>query len=141
MSFLTTVTEELLAAQGQLQAINSNLAAQNAGIAGATTVVAPAASDSVSLQQAAKFSTYGTQYQTIAAEAQTIQEQYASTLGTSSGTYSATEAANAAQAAADPAADPPGGLLGIISTLLGGPVPSSNPGGALSLSGNFANLF
>ena len=136
MSFLTTVTEELLAAQGQLQAINSNLAAQNAGVAGATTIIAPAASDSVSLQQAAKFSTYGTQYQTIAAEAQTIQEQYASTLGTSSGTYSATEAANAAQAAADP----PGNIIDGISGLLGGPVPTSAPGGPLSLSGNAANL-
>jgi PE family/PPE-SVP subfamily C-terminal region len=137
MSFLTTVTEELLAAQGQLQAINSNLAAQNAGIAGATTVVAPAASDSVSIQQAAKFSTYGTQYQTIAAEAQTIQEQYASTLGTSSGTYSATEAANAAQAAADP---PSGNIFDIIAALLGGPSGSLN-GQPFSLSGNLANLF
>jgi PE family/PPE-SVP subfamily C-terminal region len=137
MSFLTTVTEELLAAQGQLQAINSNLAAQNAGVAGATTVVAPAASDSVSIQQAAKFSTYGTQYQTIAAEAQTIQEQYASTLGTSSGTYSATEAANAAQAAADP---PSGNIFDIIAALLGGPSGSLN-GQPFSLSGNLANLF
>src|SRR4029077_9536894 len=97
---LTTLPEELLAAQGQLQAINSNLAAQSAGAAGATTIIAPAASDPVSAQQAAIFSTHGTQYQTIAAEAQTIQEQYAQTLGTSSGTYSTTEAANAAQAAA-----------------------------------------
>jgi PE family/PPE-SVP subfamily C-terminal region len=137
MSFLTTVTEELLAAQGQLQAINSNLAAQNAGVAGATTVVAPAASDSVSIQQAAKFSTYGTQYQTIAAQAQTIQEQYASTLGTSSGTYSATEAANAAQAAADP---PSGNIFDIIAALLGGPSGSLN-GQPFSLSGNLANLF
>jgi hypothetical protein len=137
MSFLTTVTEELLAAQGQLQAINSNLAAQNAGVAGATTVVAPAASDSVSIQQAAKFSTYGTQYQTIAAEAQTIQEQYASTLGTSSGTYSATEAANAAQAAADP---PSGNIFQIIAQLLGGPSGSLN-GNPFSLSSNTANLF
>ncbi|HEY1439632.1 MAG TPA: PE domain-containing protein [Mycobacterium sp.] len=137
MSFLTTVTEELLAAQGQLQAINSNLAAQNAGVAGATTVVAPAASDSVSIQQAAKFSTYGTQYQTIAAEAQTIQEQYASTLGTSSGTYSATEAANAVQAAADP---PSGNIFDIIAGLLGGPSNSLN-GNPFSLSSNTANLF
>ena len=137
MSFLTTVTEELLAAQGQLQAINSNLAAQNAGVAGATTIIAPAASDSVSLQQAAKFSTYGTQYQTIAAEAQTIQEQYASTLGTSSGTYSATEAANAAQAAADP---PSGNIFQIIAQLLGGPSGSLN-GNPFSLSSNTANLF
>jgi len=137
MSFLTALTDELLAAQGQLEAINSNLAAQNAGIAGATTFIAPAASDSVSLQQAAKFSTYGTQYQTIAAEAQTIQEQYAQTLGTSSGTYSDTEAANAVQAAADPAS---GNIFDVIAQLLGGPSGSLN-GEPFSLSGNLANMF
>ena len=134
---LTTLPEELLAAQGQLQAINRNLAAQSAGAAGATTIIAPAASDPVSAQQAAIFSTHGTQYQTIAAQAQTIQEQYASTLGTSSGTYSATEAANAAQAAADP---PSGNIFDIIAALLGGPSGSLN-GQPFSLSGNLANLF
>ncbi|HSS24007.1 MAG TPA: PE domain-containing protein [Mycobacterium sp.] len=135
MSFLTTVTDELLAAQGQLEAINSNLAAQNAGAAGATTVIAPAAADSVSAQQAAIFSAYGTQYQTIAAEAQTIQEQYATTLGTSSGTYSATESANAVQAAADPAS---GNIFTFLAQLLGGPSNSLN-GEPFSLSGNLAN--
>jgi hypothetical protein len=134
---LTTLPEELLAAQGQLLAINSNLAAQNAGAAGATTVIAPAAADPVSIQQAGIFSTYGTQYQTTAAEAQTIQEQYASTLGTSSGTYSATEAANAAQAAADP---PSGNIFDIIAQLLGGPSGSLN-GQPFSLSSNLANYF
>jgi hypothetical protein len=134
---LTAVPEELLAAAAQLGAITSSLTAQNAGVAGATTIIAPAASDSVSLQQAAKFSTFGTQYQTIAAEAQTIQEQYASTLGTSSGTYSGTEAANAAQAAADPAS---GNIIDLISGLLGGPSPSLN-GNPFSLSSNVANLF
>jgi len=134
---LTTLPEELLAAQGQLEAINSNLAAQNAGAAGATTVIAPAASDPVSIQQAAIFSTYGTQYQTTAAAAQPLLEQYASTLGTSSGTYSATEAANAAQAAADP---PSGNIFNIIAQLLGGPSGSLN-GEPFSLSGNLANMF
>ena len=134
---LTAVPEELLAAAAQLGAITTSLATQNAGAAGATTVIAPAASDPVSIQQAGIFSTYGTQYQAIAAEAQTIQEQYASTLGTSSGTYSATEAANAAQAAADPAS---GNIIDIISGLLGGPSGSLN-GNPFSLSSNVANLF
>lgn len=98
MSLLTTVPEELAAAAAQLTAIVSSLTAQNGGAAAATTGVAPAAADPVSLQQAGIFSAYGTQYQQLAAEAQTVQEQFASTLGLSSGTYSATEAANAAQA-------------------------------------------
>ena len=98
MSLLTTVPEELAAAAAQLTAIVSSLTAQNAGAAAATTGVAPAAADSVSAQQAGIFSAYGTLYQQIASEAQTIQEQFASTLGLSSGTYGSTEASNAAQA-------------------------------------------
>ena len=99
MSLLTTVPEELAAAAAQLTAIVSSLTAQNAGAAAATTGVAPAAADSVSAQQAGIFSAYGTLYQQIASEAQTIQEQFASTLGLSSGTYASTEASNASQAA------------------------------------------
>ncbi len=102
MSLLTTVPEELAAAAAQLTAIVSSLTGQNAGAAAATTGLAPAAADSVSLQQAGIFSAFGTTYQQIAAEAQTVQEQFASTLGLSSGTYASTEASNAAQAAASP---------------------------------------
>jgi hypothetical protein len=98
MSLLTAVPEELATAAAQLTAIVSSLTAQNAGAAAATTGVAPAAADSVSLQQAGIFSAYGTLYQQLASEAQAIQEQFASTLGLSSGTYSSTEASNAAQA-------------------------------------------
>jgi PE family/PPE-SVP subfamily C-terminal region len=138
MSFLTTLPEELLAAQGTLQGILSNLAAQNAGAAAPTTTIIPAAADPVSAQQAGIFSAYGTMYQQMAAEAQAVQEQYVNTLGVSSGTYSATEAANASQAALPGG----GGILDFISFLLGGPVPTSAPGlgGPLGLSGNFANL-
>jgi hypothetical protein len=135
MSFLRTLPEELLAAQAQLGAILSNLAAQNAGTAAPTTVIAPAAADPVSAQQAGIFSTYGTLYQQIATEAQTLQEQYVNNLGLSSGTYSSTETANAAQAAADPSS---GNIFDIIAGLLGGPSGSLN-GNPFSLSSNGAN--
>src|SRR6201998_2564835 len=85
MSLLTAVPEELAAAAAQLTAIVSSLTAQNAGAAAATTGVAPAAADSVSLQQAGIFSAYGTLYQQLASEEQTIQEQFATTLGLTSG--------------------------------------------------------
>src|SRR6201993_2345675 len=110
MSLLTTVPEELAAAAAQLTAIVSSLTAQNAGAAGATTGLAPAAADTVSLQQAGIFSAYGTLYQQLASEAQTIQEQFASTLGLSSGTYASAEASNATQAA---------GSGNILNTLYG----------------------
>ncbi len=151
MSFLTTQTEEMLAAEMLLSGINSNLAAQNAGAASATTVIAPAAADPVSAQQAAIFSVYGTQYQTIAAEAQTLLEQYSQTLGISSNSYGDTEAVNASQAtlasaispAAAAAATPSNTPLDYLSWLLGSTGNGTNPnmlGGIFGLSSNSANI-
>ena len=137
MSLLTTVPEELAAAAAQLSAIVSSLTAQNAGAAAATTGVAPAAADSVSLQQAGIFSAYGTLYQQIASEAQAIQQQFASTLGLSSGTYAATEASNASQAAS------PTDLVNSLFGFLSGTNALSPSGGASTIglvqAGNFAS--
>ena len=119
MSLLKTIPQELLSAAAQLEGIGTSLTAQNAGAAAPTTAIAPAASDPVSLLQAGIFSSYGTMYQQLAAEAQAIQQQFTSTLGLSSGTYSATEASNATAAAAT---DPISSIINAISTFLGGPV-------------------
>jgi hypothetical protein len=136
MSFLTAIPEELLAVSAQLAAITTSLTAQNAGAAEPTTTIIPAASDPVSAQQAGIFAAYGAMYQQIAAEAQTIQQQYASTLGLSSGTYSSTEAANAAQTALGGS-----GPLDVVQYLLGGTGNySPGLGGPFSLSGNAGNL-
>lgn len=151
MSFLTTQTEEMLAAEQLLSGINTNLAAQNAGAAAATTVIAPAAADPVSAQQAAIFSVYGTQYQAIATEAQALLEQYAQTLGISSGSYGDTEAINASQAllsnaaspAAQAAATPGNTPLDYLAWLLGSTGNNTNPamlGGIFGLSSNGANI-
>ena len=136
MSLLKTIPQELLSAAAQLEGIGTSLTAQNAGAAAPTTAIAPAASDPVSILQAGIFSSYGTLYQQLAAEAQAIQQQFTSTLGLSSGTYSATEASNATAAAAT---GPVSGLINAISELLGGPVTSVG-GQPFSLSGNFANF-
>jgi hypothetical protein len=136
MSLLTAVPEELAAAAAQLTAIVSSLTAQNAGAAAATTGVAPAAADSVSLQQAGIFSAYGTLYQQLASEAQAIQEQFASTLGLSSGTYSSTEASNAAQAGS-------GNILNTLFSFLSGTQLFGGSGGPATITttqlGNFAS--
>jgi hypothetical protein len=136
MSFLKTIPQELLSAAAQLEGIGTSLTAQNAGAAAPTTSIAPAASDPVSILQAGIFSSYGTLYQQLAAEAQAIQQQFTSTLGLSSGTYSATEASNATSAAAGPLS----GIINEISKILGGPVTSVG-GTPFSLSGNTANFF
>lgn len=134
MSFLTTTTEEMLAAEALLSGINSNLAAQNAGAASATTAIAPAAADPVSAQQAAIFSAYGTQYQAIASEAQTLLEQYSQTLGISSNSYGDTEAVNASQTASSNPIDILAWLLGFNGQSSGG------LGGMFGLSSNGANI-
>jgi PE family/PPE-SVP subfamily C-terminal region len=136
MSLLTTVPEELAAAAAQLQAITSSLTAQNAGAAAATTSVAPAAADSVSLQQSGIFSAFATEYQQIAAEAQTLQEQFAQTLGLSSGTYASTEASNASQAT-------PSGIINSLYNFLSNDSLFGPSGGGTSIGmdelGNFAS--
>ncbi len=138
MSFLTTIPEELLAAAAQLEGIGNSLTAQNAGAAAPTTAIAPAAADPVSQLQAALFGGYGTLYQQLAAEAQSVQQQFVSTLGLSSGTYSATEAANAA---ASTPIDNFTTFLNNLSVFLGGPSPSIPGGNPFSPSGNTANFF
>ncbi|OBH23053.1 PE family protein [Mycobacterium sp. E342] len=153
MSFLTTQTQEMLAAEQLLSGINTNLAAQNAGAAPATTAIIPAGADPVSAQQAALFTAYGTQYQTIAAEAQTLLENYAQTLGISSNSYGTTEAINAAQSGIQAldstapttaaATTTPGSALDWLSYLLGSTGNGTNPamlGGMFGLSSNGANI-
>ena len=138
MAFVKTLPAELLAAQAQLTAILTNLEGQNAGAASATTVVTPSAADPVSIQQSALFSTYGTQYQALATEAQTQLQQFASTLGISSNAYSDTEAVNAAQSAA--ASNTP---LDYLAYLFGSTGNNTNPnmlGGIFGLSSNGANI-
>ncbi|ORA07860.1 PPE family protein, SVP subgroup [Mycobacterium arosiense] len=149
MSFLTTQTEEMLAAEQLLSGINTNLAAQNAGAASATTAIAPAAADPVSAQQAAIFSAYGTQYQAIASEAQAQLEKYSQTLGISSNSYGDTEAVNAAQTgiqaldSVNPTATAATGSnpIDILSWLLGfNGQYSGGLGGMFGLSSNGANI-
>ncbi|OBI39364.1 PPE family protein, SVP subgroup [Mycobacterium colombiense] len=148
MSFVKTLLADLLAAQGQLTSVNGNLEAQNAGAASATTVVSPAASDPVSIQQAALFSAYGTQYQTVAAQAQTQLHQYASTLGVSSNAYGDTEAVNASQAVlsnvtSSSSSSSSGTPLDLLAYLLGSTGNNTNPnmfGGIFGLSSNGANI-
>jgi hypothetical protein len=149
---MLTNAAELAAAAARLEAITSALAAQTTGAAAATTVVTPAAADPVSFQQAAIFSTFGTQFQTVAAGAQTQQEQYANNLGTSSGTYANTEAQNALQALAGPAdpassssSDPPPSLLSSIYGFLSGNGLFQGSGGLAVISqdemGNWASAY
>lgn len=113
MSFVTTQPEALTAAAASLQSLGTSMTAQNAAAAAPTTGVIPAAADEVSALQATQFSTYGTLYQQISAQAQAVHEMFVNTLGVSAGSYGATEAANAAAAA--PSGSGLSGLLGLFT--------------------------
>lgn len=143
---LTVLPATLAAAASTLAALESTLAADTAGTAAATTIIAPAGTDSVSIQQAAIFSAFGTELQAVLAQGQDYASQFETNLAAASDTYSFTEAANAAAATLSSSASPGasgGSVLDGLSYLLGGPVPTSAPGlgGAFGLSGNTANLF
>ena len=141
---LTVDPATLSAAASALAALASNLGAVESGVAAPTTVIAPAGTDSVSTQQAAIFSAFGTELQTVLAQGQDYSSQYGTNLGNASDTYAFTEATNAANTAASSSSSgSTGGGVNFLSYLLGGPETSSAPGlgGALGLSGNTANLF
>ncbi|KAA1248699.1 PE family protein [Mycobacterium simiae] len=94
MSIMLAQPEELAATAAGLQSINVAVRAGNAAAAGPTTGVVPAAADLVSMLTATQFAAHAQLYQEISAQAVTVQEQLATTLGISAGSYAATEAAN-----------------------------------------------
>jgi PE family len=98
MTFVTTQPEMLTSAAGQLQSVGSELAAQNAAVAGPTTAVVPAAADEVSALTAAQFASHARIYQAIGAQAEAIHHLFVNVLGASAGSYATTEAANAISA-------------------------------------------
>jgi PE family/PPE-SVP subfamily C-terminal region len=101
MAYVSTAPAAISAAATQIEGIGNSFAAESTAAAAPTTAIAPAAADEVSTLQAGTFSTYGQLYQTVSADAQTIYQQFANLLQSSSGSYSDTEAANQAGAAAN----------------------------------------
>jgi hypothetical protein len=95
MSFVTTQTQLLTAASGDLQAIGSALSARSAAAAGPTAGVVPAAADEVSALTAAQFAGHAQLYQAISAQAVAVHDSFVTSLAASADSYAATEAANA----------------------------------------------
>jgi hypothetical protein len=94
MSFVIAQPELLAAAAAELHTINAAMRAANVAAAAPTIGVSPAAADAVSMLAAAQFASHARLYQEISAQAATVREQLATTLGISAGSYAATEAAN-----------------------------------------------
>ncbi len=130
MSFMTALPEALQAAAAQLQGLGSSFEAESSAAAAPTTSIAPAAADEVSALQSGIFSTYGTLYQQISAQATAIQQQIAATLNGSGGAYSAAEATNASSAASGNFWDQ---VVAGFQNVFGNT-------GTLGLSGNLSNV-
>lgn len=96
MSFMITHPEALEAAAGNLQLVGTAVSNANTAAAAATTIIAPAAMDDVSMVTAALFAAHAQSYQAVSAQASALLEQFTATLMASAGSYAATEAANAA---------------------------------------------
>lgn len=98
MSFLKARPEVLYAVSGELHSVNAVVREGSSAAATPTMGLVSAAADAVSILTAAQFVSHAQLFQEISAEAATVREQLATTLGVSAGSYAATEIANAAAA-------------------------------------------
>lgn len=113
MSFVTAQSPALMAAATKLQHLGTAMAAQNSAAAAPTTDVAPAAADGVSALQAMQFSAYGSWYQQVSRQAETIHQMLVNTLGSNAGSYGDTESTNQATTGSN-------SLTGLLNSLTGG---------------------
>jgi hypothetical protein len=85
----------LAAAAADVAGIGSSLSEANAAAAAFTTRVIPAAEDEVSVAIASLFSSHGTAFQALSAQAAAFHSRFVQALNAGAGAYASTEAANA----------------------------------------------
>lgn len=95
MAFVGVDPMEMGAASGVLGSIAASFAGANGAAAAPTTGVMPANGVDAAALVAAAFSTHGSLYQAVAAEAAAMKEILASMVGVSGTSYAATEGFNA----------------------------------------------
>jgi hypothetical protein len=98
----------MAAAAADVAGIGSSLSEANAAAAALTTRVIPAAADEVSAAIASLFSSHGTAFQALSAQAAVFHSEFVQALSAGAGAYASIEAANAGplQTLADLIADP-----------------------------------
>jgi len=94
MSYVITAPDMLAAAAVDVAGIGSSLSEANAAAAASTTKVIPAA-DEVSAAIASLFSSHGTAFHALSAEAATFHSRFVQALSAGAGPYASIEAANA----------------------------------------------
>jgi hypothetical protein len=124
VSFVSTTPQVVAEAAGNLAGIGSSLTEATAAAAGATTSVAAAGADEVSLAISQLFGGYGQQFQTLSAQAAAFQAEFVRLLDGGAAAYLATEVANAQQVLLG-AVNPPAswGAIPAADLLPGVPLP------------------
>ena len=95
MSYVIAAPDMLAAAAADVAGIGSSLNEANAAAAASTTKVIPAAADEVSAAIASLFSSHGTAFQALSAQAAAFHSWFVQALNSAEGAYAAAEAANA----------------------------------------------
>ena len=95
MSYVIAAPDMLAAAATDLAGIGSSLSEANTAAAASTTRVIAAAADEVSAAIASLFSSHGTAFQALSAQAADFHSQFVQALNSAKGAYAAAEAANA----------------------------------------------
>ena len=95
MSYVIAAPDMLAAAAADVAGIGSSLNEANAAAAASTTKVIPAAADEVSAAIASLFSSHGTAFQALGAQAATFHSEFVQALNAGAGAYASTEAASA----------------------------------------------
>jgi PE family len=94
MTLLIASPESMTDAAAQLATLGAMIDAAHAMAARATTAIAPAAADTVSVGIADHFSDHGMDWQAIAGRAAAFHEQFTNNLAAGSAAYVETESAN-----------------------------------------------
>ncbi|TDK96957.1 PE family protein [Mycobacterium paragordonae] len=96
MSSLTVSPEVVSQAASDVARIGSDVSAGSAAAVGPTTQVAAAAGDEVSAAIAALFGTHAREYQAVAAQAASFQDQFVAALRSAAAEYAGAEVSAAA---------------------------------------------
>jgi hypothetical protein len=95
MSYVIAAPEMMTSAATDLATIGSDLSAAHTAAAAQTTGMLAAAEDEVSTAVAALFSSHGTAFQALSAQAAAFHSRFVQALNAGAGAYASTEAANA----------------------------------------------
>lgn len=95
MSFVVTTPDVLAAAVREVAGIGSTIAAAHTDAAAATTALATAGADDVSVAIATLFGAHGRAYQALSTQAAAFHNEFVQTLNSAGSWYASAEAANA----------------------------------------------